>query len=440
MKQRLDLSSWGRFPASTPAHVRVMRWSGAEPVWSPADAPMLAYGQGRSYGDVCLNNGGTLIRTDAMDMILHLDTVRGVVRVEAGCTFDALLQVLVPRGWFLPVVPGTRFVSVGGAIANDIHGKNHHRRGTFGRHVRRFELLRSSGDRVECSPSEHADVFAATIGGLGLTGCITWAEIQCMPITSTTMDAERIKVRSLDESIAVLTASNAHEYSVAWVDTTAPERQLGRGHVITADHARGDRTRTLRLDASSLVDVPVDAPSWLLRPWSMQIFNTVFHHRQRRNVASFHQPMASYFWPLDAVHRWNRLYGKRGMLQYQVVVPQDRADVVHTILATFRRSGIAAFLAVLKIFGDVPSPGLLSFPRPGLTLSVDLAHQGAMMLRVLDELDAQVVDAGGRVYPAKDARMSAETFRRSFPEVERLVPLIDPAFSSSFWRRVMEHS
>lgn len=436
--RRDDLASWGRFPASHPTAVRSMTWSGAEPSWTQADAPVLAYGQGRSYGDVCLNNDGTLITTSAMDMILGLDAATGVVRVEAGCTLDALLHVLVPRGWFLPVVPGTRFVSIGGAIANDIHGKNHHQRGTFGRHVTRLELLRTNGERLICSPTEHADWFAATVGGLGLTGMITWAEIRCMPITSTVMAAERIKVRSLDESISVITQSDRFEYSVAWVDTTAPLRQLGRGHVIRADHARGDRSSTMRLDASSQIDVPVDAPSWLLRPWSMRVFNTVYHHRHRRTVASFTQPIAPFFWPLDAVHRWNRLYGRRGMVQYQVMVPIDRADVVRSILETFRRSGIAAFLAVVKVFGDVPSPGLLSFPRPGITLSVDLAHQGATMLRVLDVMDERVTDAGGRAYPAKDARMSAETFRRSFPEAERLVPFIDPAFSSSFWRRVTE--
>lgn len=435
--RRDDLASWGRVQHSTPIHVLDVPWSGSTPPWSAEHHPLLAYGQGRSYGDVCLNNGGTILRTVDMRMLLDLDAVKGTLRVEAGCTLDAVLRATIPRGWWLPVVPGTRFVSVGGAIANDIHGKNHHRRGSFGVHVLRIEILRSDGNRYVCSRTEHADLFAATIGGMGLTGLITWAELQLMPIASTIINVERRTVRSLDEALDTLAAADpTFEYTVCWIDTTAPERAVGRGHVLCGNHADTGPLRTEALDKQPLLRIPVEAPSWLLNKYSVGMFNTLYYYRQRAPHTAFASDTVPFFWPLDAIGRWNRLYGKRGMIQYQVVVPIEQRDVIRRVLIALRQAGFASFLGVLKTFGTIESPGMLSFPRPGITLALDLANQGARMMRLLDTLDTMVVEAGGALYPAKDVRMSAATFRSSFPKVDAFRTFVDPAFSSTFWRRV----
>jgi len=435
--RRDDLASWGRVPYATPRHVLDVPWSGSAPVWKADDAPFLAYGQGRSYGDVCLNNGGTILRTADMRLVLDFDTQTGVIRAEAGCTFDALLRRTVPHGWFLPVVPGTRYVSVGGAVANDIHGKNHHRRGSLGSHVRRLELLRSDGQRYLCTPDEHAGLFAATIGGLGLTGLITWVELQLMPIASTNIDVDSVRVRGLDEALAVLEESDtAYEYTVCWLDATASARAIGRGHVIRGNHASRDRSIESYAPRSPRVTIPFDAPTWLLNRHTVGAFNTAYYHRQQARRTAFSSDLVPFFWPLDAVGRWNYLYGRRGMIQYQFVVPVDRRDVLRTVLLELRDAGYASFLAVLKMFGSIASPGIMSFPRSGCTLALDLANEGPAMLRLLERLDQLVLEAGGAVYPAKDVRMSASTFRASFPRLDAFTAYVDPGFSSTFWRRV----
>lgn len=437
--RRDDLASWGRTPRATPKRVLAMPWSGQAPVWNAHDAPMLAYGCGRSYGDVCLNNGGTIIRTSAMSLVQAFDVDYGVIRAEAGITLEQLLRCTIPRGWFLPVVPGTRYVTIGGAVANDIHGKNHHRRGTFGCHVRRFELLRSDGTRCVCSPTEHVDLFRATIGGLGLTGIITWVEIQLIPITSTSVNVDRVKVRSLDEAMDVLEESDeSHEYTVTWIDTTASERQTGRGHVIRGNHAHDGACSIDSISRPPRITIPIEAPEWLLHRSTVGVFNTLYHQRQQARHRRFVSDIVPFFWPLDAIGSWNRLYGARGMLQYQVVVPLSERHVIRTILVELRRAGIVSFLGVLKTFGSISSPGIMSFPRPGITLSLDLANQGAAKLRLFDKLDSLVIDAGGALYPAKDSRMSAATFRASFPGLTTFRQHLDPAFSSTFWRRVTQ--
>ena len=436
-ERRDDLASWGRVVHPTPRLVKTMPWSGSAPVWTPEDAPVLAFGQGRSYGDACLNNGGTIVTTSAMSMALAFDVQTGIITVEAGMTLEALLRLSIPHGWFLPVVPGTRYVSVGGAVANDIHGKNHHRRGTFGCHVRRLELLRSDGGRMVCSQNEQAEMFAATIGGLGLTGIITWVEIQLMPIASTTITVDRVKVGSLDDAIDVQTSTDhAHEYSVTWIDTTASVRSVGRGHVIRGDHAEDGQLSTASLRRAPRLTMPIEAPNWLLNRATVATFNTLYHHRQLGRRSVFDTDIVPYFWPLDAVARWNTLYGRRGMIQYQFVVPIDARDVIRTTLLRLRQAGIASFLTVLKTFGSIPSPGLLSFPRSGLTLSLDLPNQGAVLLRLLDIIDAMVIEAGGALYPAKDVRMSGRTFRASFPMLDQFEQYRDTQFSSTLWRRL----
>ncbi|HYE96469.1 MAG TPA: FAD-binding oxidoreductase, partial [Rubricoccaceae bacterium] len=360
---------------------------------------------------------------------LAFDDDAGVVRCEAGTTLADVLEVVVPRGWFLPVTPGTKFVSLGGAVACDVHGKNHHAAGTFGRHVTRLELARSSGERLELTPKD--DLFRATVGGLGLTGLITWVEFELQKIESDRIDQATTRFRSLDEFFALSEEANARSpYVVAWVDTLRPE---GRGLLMEGHHAPADARAALPPVGTAhapKLPVPFDAPEWALSRLSVRAFNAVYY---RRPVGQARIPYEPFFYPLDVMHDWNRGYGRRGLLQHQCVVPSGEA--IREVLRRIARSGAGSFLAVLKLFGDVPSPGLLSFPRPGVTLALDFPRRDDTV-RLLRSLDDVVREAGGAVYPAKDACMTPASFRAFFPQWQALLPFIDPAFSSSFWRRV----
>jgi FAD/FMN-containing dehydrogenase len=369
-----------------------------------------------------------------LDRLIAFDQERGLLRCEAGVTLAAILALTVPRGWFLPVLPGTRWVSVGGAIANDIHGKNHHRAGTFGAHVTRLELLRSDGGRIVCTPED--ELFRATIGGLGLTGLVLWAEIQLKPVPGPGIAMERIRFPDLEAFFELAAEDQRFEYTAAWVDCLARGRRMGRGIYLRGDHAPLGHQGPSPLRPARL-RVPADAPAGLLNRWTLGLFNEAYYRGQLRSRHRSTVPYTRFFFPLDGVGEWSRLYGPYGFLQYQCVVPDEPgAGPIRTIFQRISRSGEPASLAVLKRFGGAPSPGLLSFPREGMTLAVDFAFRGRLTLALLDELDAVVREAGGAVYPAKDARMSPDSFRAFFPQLERFTRQRDPGFSSSFWRRV----
>ncbi len=409
-------------------------WRDALPPLSEVEGSVLPRGCGRSYGDSCLNAGGTLLDCTGLDRFMDLGP-DGVLRCEAGVTLAQALDVVVPRGWFLPVVPGTKWVTVGGAIANDIHGKNHHHVGTFGAHVRRFEVLRSTGERLVCSRETNPELFAATIGGLGLTGVILWAEIRLRQIPGATIEVDRVRFASLDEFLSIAAEDAAYDYTVAWVDCLSSGRRLGRGIYLRGSHTSGGTPGPVA--SGPRLRIPCDAPNVLLNRTTLGMFNAVQYRwgvrrKARRTVA--YEP---FFFPLDGIGDWNRLYGPRGFLQYQCVVPETAdGSAIRSILARVAGSSETAALGVLKRFGSLRSPGVLSFPRPGLTLAVDLAFRGSSTLGLLESLDAEVREAGGAVYPAKDARMSGESFRHFFPQWERFAVQVDPKFSSSFWRRV----
>ena len=425
-------TSWGRYPRLSPAlRLTVADRAAALPA---ATGSILTYGNGRSYGDSCQNEGGTLLLARGLDRFIHFDPDNGRLRCEAGVLFDDILRLIVPAGWFLPVTPGTRFVTVGGAIANDVHGKNHHRAGSFGRHVRCLELLRSDGSRRVCSAIEHAELFAATIGGLGLTGLITWAEIQLTRIPSPWLSVESLRFRNLDEFFAINDASTAqYDYTVAWIDCLAPTGQRGRGLYSRGNFVGGlaDGPRAPRRSLRA----PFTPPFPLVGGPGLKLFNSAYFHRPlKRHALSHYQP---FFYPLDAIGDWNRLYGPRGFVQHQCVLPPEGTKAALTeLLDVIAASGTGSFLVVLKTFGELASPGVLSFARPGVTLALDFPFRGDATLRLLDRLDAIVAEAGGAVYPAKDARMSAAHFRRFFPNWSTFSTHVDPAFSSSFWRRV----
>jgi FAD/FMN-containing dehydrogenase len=422
----MPLESWGRYPKAHQAAVPV-HWR-SDPL-PRVHGSLLPFGQGRSYGDCCLNDGGTLLTTGRLDRFIEFDAGRGLLRCEAGAQLGEILAFLVPRGFFLPVVPGTQIVSVGGAIANDIHGKNHFRAGTFGRHVARLELLRSSGERAICSPEGNADLFAATVAGLGLTGLITWAELRLRPVQGPFIEAETVPFRGLDEFFALdADSSQRFEYTVAWID---PRPRGLRGLYFRGDHS----TRTAKIRAAAKpAELPIDLPGFAVSGPTVAAFDALYHARGRLRGGRRLSRYAPFFFPLDAVGRWNRVYGKRGFLQFQCAVRDEAA--LDALLDRVASSGLRTSLGVLKTFGDVPSPGMLSFPRPGATLSLDFPNRGAEIFALVDALEAIVRDGGGAVYPAKDARMSPATFAAGYPRLAEFERFVDPAFSSSFWRRV----
>lgn len=434
------IESWGRFPQTT-GLVRRLDWRDAPLPLEPGDPQALPYGLGRSYGDSCLNDGGVLLVTTGLDRFISFDRATGVLRAEAGVTLASVLDLIVPHGWFLPVTPGTKFVTLGGAVANDVHGKNHHVAGTFGRFVRRFELLRSTGDRLLCSPDENVELYAATIGGLGLTGVITWVELQLRPIHNPWIQAETIRFRHIDEFFELNAESeNDYDYLVSWIDCLSRGRSLGRGLFMRGNHASpqfGDVRAGLPTTPKGKLTFPFTAPPGMVNGATVRAFNFAYYRKQFRKCVSKLVHYEPFFYPLDSIHRWNRAYGPRGFFQYQCLLPlAGGTRPVHELLETIARSGQGSPLVVFKTFGKVPSPGLLSFPREGVTLAMDFPNRGERTLRLFEELDQRVRDAGGSVYPAKDARMSAESFRSFFPRWTELRRHIDPSFGSSFWRRV----
>ena len=404
---------------------------------------MLPYGNGRSYGDVPINAGNALISTCRLKRFLRFDSECGALECEAGVTFEEIIQLALPMGWFLPVTPGTQYLTVGGAIANDIHGKNHFHKGTIGCHIRSFRLLRSDNSLIWCSHSKNAGLFAATIGGLGLTGMIVSAEIQLLKVESSNILSKEIPFPTIRDGIQLLLDSEgSHQYTVAWVDTTAKNGNRGRGILSLGDHLEDG---IFDVGNTHNIRVPFNLPKWTLNRFSVSAFNQFYYYLHGRPKHDFIQNYRPFFYPLDSVQNWNRIYGKPGFYQYQFVLPMESSldienvsALLDEVLSIISEKGSASFLSVLKTFGSIKSPGMLSFPVRGITLAMDFPNRGRETLKLLKELDAIVVPAGGKIYPAKDARMPPEVFKRSYSRLSEFHNWIDPNFSSSFWRRVNE--
>jgi FAD/FMN-containing dehydrogenase len=428
--------SWGRYPR---------RPQTLHPVVWPADVPAvlggwnsgrtLAFGCGRSYGDSCLAESDQAIAMRGMDRFLTVDWRQGIVHAQAGVTLGELIALALRRGWFVPVTPGTKFVTLGGAVANDVHGKNHHVMGTFGRHVRRIVLYRSDEGLVECTPDRRPELFAATLGGLGLTGIIMSVELQLRPVSSGLIAQRSIRFGNLAEFFSLSREhDNQHEYTVAWIDCLASGADVGRGHYIAGDHAEGDDRRPA---LPGRLAMPFDPPFSLVNRLSLRAFNTLYYHRQRRREVKREVGYDPFFYPLDKLLAWNRMYGRKGFQQYQCVVPSAVAqDAIAAMMTEIARSGMGSFLAVLKRCGDIESPGMMSFPMPGASLALDFPQREPAIGRLFMRLDTIVDEAGGRLYPAKDAHMSAAHFRRAYPAWTRVEALRDPILMSHFWKRV----
>jgi len=426
--------SWGRYPRVEHRHVYKPAWNDQVPgiLQTSAPASLLPFGLGRSYGDSCLNAGHELIDCHRLNRILGFDESTGMVRCESGVSLSDLLRVFLPKGWFLPVTPGTSFVTVGGAIANDVHGKNHHCAGTFGAHVHQIALYRSDNGLMFCSSRENSEMLRATIGGLGLTGVIAWADIQLKRVDGPWIDSESIPFHGLKTFLDLSHESNDRfEYTVAWLDCFA-------GRNVRGVFFRGNHAANYRKDFHPKrgPKLPFELPSWILNRFSVRAFNATYyavHVAKKRRAIVAYDP---FFYPLDSIRQWNLLYGRQGFLQYQCVIPEKNLEAFEELLDRIARSGLGSFFVVLKQFGSAPPAGMLSFPRPGLTITLDFAMRGERTLGLLRSLDEVVEKSRGALYPAKDARMSPAVFETSFPNWRDFVAYKDPKMSSSFWRRV----
>jgi FAD/FMN-containing dehydrogenase len=430
--------SWGRYPLYQ-AEVKPIHWQGDFPhVIDGVHHGALPVGMGRSYGDSCLLKDGTLVQTTGMNRLLDFDPATGLLTAEAGITLAQILEFAVPRGFFLPVSPGTKYVTLGGAIANDIHGKNHHVAGTFGNHVTQFELVRSDGSHLHCTPMENPDFYAATIGGLGLTGIITWATLRMKPIVTRMIDYTGIQFHGIDEFLDLTRQSEHIEYTVSWVDVTSTGKNFCRGVFMQGDHSQVPGP--LKTSAKPKLTFPIELPGSALNRYSVAAFNTLFFNKQIKPRVTALQDYEPFFYPLDAVLKWNKMYGKAGLLQFQYAIPWEHArEGTVAILQEVAKSGLASFLAVLKAFGDVPSPGMMSFPKPGITLAMDFPIKPEKSFALFDRLASMTHEFGGRLYPAKDARMTAPQFQAFYPQWEKFARYKDPALTSSFWERVVGH-
>lgn len=434
-----QLLSWGRYP-NNPQIPHQIFWpeeliSNLDSITSSEYKTSLPFGCGRSYGDSCLADSGHVLAMQNMNRILYADWNKGVIYAQAGLTLAELISISVPHGWFLPVSPGTKFVTLGGAVANDVHGKNHHLNGTFGRHVNQLLIQRSDQGVCHCSPLENPNLFSATIGGLGLTGVILAVEIQLRPINSSLINQRSYKFGGLDEFFELSKLHDAsNEYSVAWIDCLASGKQLGRGHYIVGNHAQSGLLEAAKITS---FNVPFTPSISLVNAASLRIFNTLYYHRQRSVELNNTVGYDSFFYPLDRLNHWNRIYGKVGFQQYQCVVPQTNGpQVISGVMQEIAKSGAGSFLAVLKQFGELISPGLISFPMHGVSLALDFPQRDQINERLFKKLDALVHEAGGRLYPAKDAHMSAVHFQQAYPNWEKVDALRDPKLLSQFWRRV----
>jgi FAD/FMN-containing dehydrogenase len=371
---------------------------------------LISRGLGRSYGDSSLNS--IVLETSRLDRFISLNVQTGILNCQAGVSINAILDLVVPKGWFIPVTPGTSYVTVGGAIASDVHGKNHHISGSFSQHVISFDLLLGNGEKVTVTPSGMPDLFKATCGGMGLTGIILSATFQLIPIQSSFISQRTMRANSLEEVCELFEANALSTYSVAWIDCLAKGRQMGRSILMLGEHSVHGG---LELVPQSKINLLINMPNWVLNPYSIKVFNHLYFNKTIFSKAKVELPYRSYFYPLDVINNWNRLYGEKGFIQYQFVVPKAAGvNGLKKILDIISESNKGSFLAVLKVFGK-GNENYLSFPIEGYSLALDFKMDHEIM-DLVKRLDCMVLEMGGRVYLTKDALMSEQMFKSTYPK------------------------
>ena len=404
---------------------------------------IIARGLGRSYGAAAQNAGGNVIEItaegDPNGIDAFLDSATGELDVASSVSLDSILRMSVPRGWFVPVTPGTRFVTVGGAIASDVHGKNHHFDGSFGQHVSSITLMLATGEIVEMTPQSHPEWFWATVGGMGLTGIILRAKVRMLRIESSRVRVETERLVNFDavcEAMSSDGADNDYRYSVCWIDLLATGSSMGRGVLTRGEHASVADVKddgVLAYDPRLKVPAPGWVPNGLLNKWSIKAFNEVWYRKAPATRHVSIESIPQFFHPLDGVHQWNRLYGKQGFIQYQFIVPLDRIDVLRAVIETFSSAGVASFLAVLKRMG-AQNLAPMSFPTEGWTLTLDMAAGIKGLPELLAKVDNMVLDAGGRHYLAKDSHVSPIAVRRGYPRLDEWMQTRDSMDPHGLWR------
>ena len=427
------ISSWGRL-SSEPHDVVTLKPAVRQLLPALGGARAVALGKGRSYGDACLNEGGRVWDTASLDHFLGFDSTTGILSCEAGVMLRDIQRCFVSQGWLLPVTPGTQMATVGGAIANDVHGKNHHVLGTFGEHVLQFKLLRTDGQLLVCSPNENPEYFAATVGGIGLTGVIVEATLQLRKVPGPWLETQTVPYGSVRDFFALAHESEANwEYTVSWIDCLAGSS--GRGLFMRGNHAH-HVARAAPVGRER--NLPLVPPVSLVNKLSLSLFNHAYFYKNSRMYGTQVTHYQPFFYPLDNLQNWNRMYGPKGFYQYQSVVPTaDAAQVTNAMLGEIARSGQGSFLAVLKTFAERPSVGMLSFPQAGATLALDFPNKGVATEALFRRLDAIVLEAGGRIYLGKDARMPRAMFEVGYPRLAEFLQYRDPGISSEMSRRLM---
>ena len=418
------IANWGNFPVME-SDEKTFSFPGQIVDSVQHSESIIARGNGRCYGDASLEK--STLSTLKYDKILYFDSNQGIFECQSGITLDKVLEVIVPKGWFLPVTPGTKYITVGGAVASDVHGKNHHVDGSFSAHVIEMEVLLSSGETLTCSKTQNPDLFWATCGGMGLTGIITRIKFDLKKIETSYIKQKQIKAENLDEVLRLFEEYKHYTYSVAWIDCLKKGKNFGRSILMLGEHAglneldAKQKSEPLKLPVKKQISFPFNLPSFVLNQFTVKAFNFLFYSKNLKKEINDVVSYEPFFYPLDAVLHWNRGYGKKGFLQYQFVLPLESKQGLIEILHRISDAGMGSFLAVLKVFGE--QDDLISFPKKGYTLALDFPVRKDLF-PFLDELDKIVLQYNGRLYLSKDARMNADVFWKSYENANQFQEII----------------
>jgi len=421
----MKLTSWGNYPVID-AKIRYFESIDTLEKFITSKQKFIPYGNGRSYGDQALHEN--VLVTKKYNYITHFDEKKGIMTCQCGVTLEEILNVVVPKGWFLPVTPGTKYITIGGAIASDVHGKNHHKDGTFCEYVLSFDIMLPNGKVITCSPKRNTELFNATCGGNGLTGIVVKATFSLKKIETAYIKQKAIRVKNIDELIHSLEENEHYTYAVAWIDCVSKGKHLGRGVLLLGEHASLNELNSkmkrnpLFLHKKKKINVPIFFPDFALNKLSIKMFNWLYYYKTPKVISESIIDYNTFFYPLDTIDKWNRIYGRRGFTQYQLVIPKKAGlEAVRSIVEKIANGGMGSFLAVLKTTGKY-NGNYLSFPMEGYTLALDFAINNKLF-SFFDELDELVMQYGGRLYSTKDVRMGAKFFKSSYPDINKFITM-----------------